>query len=192
MSVKTLNDITVNQLIEIQGMDTSSLSGQKLLLKVLYGVDADNLPLDEFLELCGKAVELFNTGDKTFKQTVEVGGVTFHAKELTSFSTREFIDFDTLAKDGKENFRTILALIYGNDEFDGMEYVEATKKKAEILGNMDAGTALGAIDFFTKALLQYVNNTLLSSAAAKKLMEKNPEMRKSMNLLQTYLAGAGN
>lgn len=192
MSVKTLNEITVNNLIEIQGIDMSSLSGQKQLLKVLYGVDADNLPLDEFLELCGQTVELFNTGDKTFKPTIEVDGVTFHAKELTSFSTREFIDFDTLAKDSKENFKTILALIYSNDEFDGMDYVEATKKKAEILGNMDAGTASGAIDFFTKALLQYVNNTLLSSAAAKKLMEKNPEMRKSMDLLQTYLAGAGN
>ena len=192
MKPKTLNDLTVKDLIKIQRIDPTTLTGQKELIECIYKVNTDDMPIDEFLTACAEVVDVMSKGDKSFKKTLSINEHRFEAKELNDFSTREFIDFDTLAKDSKENITTLLALIYDCDEFKSLNYVEAIKKKADILMDMDAGAALGALDFFSSRLLSFVNNTLLSSEVAKRMMETNPEMKKAMNKIQDYLDGAGN
>lgn len=189
---KTLNDLNVRKLLKIQKIDPATLTGQKELIECIYNVKTDDMPIDEFLTACAEVVELMNSGDKSFKYEITIDGHKFTAKELNDFSTREFIDFDTLAKDSKENITTLLALIYDCEEFDSLDYIIAIKRKSEILMDMDAGAALGALDFFSKRLLSFVNNTLLSSEVAKRMVETNPEMKKAMNQIQTFLDGAGN
>lgn len=189
---KTLNDLTVRKLLKIQKIDPATLTGQKELIECIYGVKADDMPIDEFLTACAEVVELMNSGDKSFKYEITIDGHKFVAKELNDFSTREFIDFDTLAKDSKENLTTLLALIYDCEELNSLDYITAIKRKSEILMDMDAGAALGALDFFSSRLLSFVNNTLLSSEVAKRMIETNPEMKKAMNQIQTFLDGAGN
>lgn len=189
---KTLNDLNVRKLLKIQKINSATLTGQKELIECIYGVKADDMPIDEFLTACAEVVEMMSSGDTSFKYEIIIDGYKFTAKELNEFSTREFVDFDTLAKDSKENLTTLLALIYDCENFESLNYVDAVRHKSEILMDMDAGAALGALDFFSKRLLSFVNNTLLSSEVAKRMVETNPEMKKAMNQIQTFLDGDGN
>ena len=117
--------------------------------------------------------------------------VVFEAKDITSFSTREFIDFDTLAGEGKNaNIPLLLAIIYSK----GVEgdYEATMRQNAQIMENMSADTALAAITFFSKALLEYVSTTVGSSEEARQMMEKNPELKNQMTKIKAFLDGAGN
>ena len=183
--------MNVEQLVAIQNINANNLDGQKKLVEIMFGVDPLTLPFDEFLVMTAKIPQLFSEMDKTFKPEVDIDGVKFYAKELTSFSTREFIDFDTLAKEGNGAIPTLLALIYTNEEYAGKEYVAGIKEKAEIMKKMDAGTALGAINFFSRALLEYVRNLAVSSPKAKEMMEKNPAMKEAMEKMTRFLDGDG-
>lgn len=189
----TLNDITVKQLIAIQSVKPDTMKGQKEAVEIIFGVNADDMDIEEFFDKATQMSDLFTKGDKSFKRDIVIDGVSLKAKDIKDFSTREFIDFDTLAQDdSKTNMTTLLALIYTNEDFDNMDYIESIGRKRELVEKMDAGTALGAIDFFSKALLRYIKNIAVSSPAAREMMETNPKMKKQMEMINNYLDGAGN
>lgn len=188
----TLNDITVKQIMEVQNINPTTLDGQRKLIQCIFGIDPANLPFDEFLLKTAEIPEIFKVGDRSFKKDIEVAGVKLTARAIDQLSTREFIDFDTLAKEGNTALPTLLAIIYTNEHYSEMEYIAGVKEKAALLMDLDAGTALGAIDFFSHALLEFVKNIVDSSPKAKEMMEKNPTMREAMAKMKAFLAGAGN
>ena len=85
----------------------------------------------------------------------------------------------------------MLALIYHAENEEG-DYVEQTKKKAEIFEDLPADIAVAAVSFFSVGLLKYVKDTVLSSEAASRMMKKNPKMREMMEQLEDLINGAGN
>ena len=187
---KTFNDLTIKQVMQFQGIDTSTLSGQKQLCEIIFGVDPETLPLDEFLEMIGSLPEFFGKLHKTFKPEITLSGKVFKAQRMEDMQTKEFIDFDTLSEKSNEQAPMLLALIYAQEELDKLEYPENVKAKAKILEDMPAGEALGALDFFTRKLLRYVRNIADSSDKAKELM-KNPKMKEAMETMGKFLSEDG-
>jgi hypothetical protein len=200
-SIKSWSDITVGQLIELKKLDlehkSNTLATQSQLIKLLYGADADNMPFDEYMDKVMEITEAFSTPLKgDYKPQVELCGKVYKAVPIENFTTREFTDFDTLARDNNDNnLPLLLALIYRSDDeqTDKDKYSESVKEKSKLFAdNMDAVTAVGAVSFFTNALLQYLRTTLLSSEKARMMMESDPKMKESMRILQDYLGGVGN
>lgn len=200
-SIKSWSDITVGQLIAIKKLDlehkSNTLATQSQLIKLLYGADADNMPFDEYMDKVMEITEAFSTPLKgDYKPQVELCGKVYKAVPIENFTTREFTDFDTLARENNDdNLPLLLALIYRSDDEknDKGEYTETITHKSKLFAdNMDATTAVGAVSFFTNALLQYLRTTLLSSEKARMMMESNPKMKESMRMLQEYLDGVGN
>lgn len=191
---KTFNDITIGTIMQIQNMDTTTLEGQKRLCEIIYGVNVDSMPLDEFLQMIATLPEVFNGWKKEFKPVVEVQGKEFVVKTMEQFTTKEFIDFDTLSDKASEQAPLLLSLMYSNEELDKLEYPENVKAKAQILVDMPAGVALGALDFFVTKLLGFVNNTVASSPAAKEVLMKDPKMKEAMEMVKRFLSqdGGGN
>lgn len=191
---KTFNDITIGTIMQIQNLDTTTLEGQKRLCELIYGVNVDSMPMDEFLQMIGTLPEFFNGWKKEFKPVVEVQGKEFVAKTMEQFTTKEFIDFDSLSDKASEQAPLLLSLMYSNEELDKLEYPENVKAKAQILVDMPAGVALGALDFFVTKLLGFVNNTVASSPAAKEALMKDPKMRAAMEMMTRFLSqdGGGN
>ena len=202
----TLNDITVKQIMEVQNINPTTLDGQRKLIQCIFGIDPANLPFDEFLLKTAEIPEIFKVGDRSFKKDIEVSGVKLTARAIDQLSTREFIDFDTLAKEGNTALPTLLAIIYTNEHYSKMEYIAGVKEKAALLMDLDAGTALGAIyqvrgyDMSNVSFIQTNNGWIVfdvlmckeDMAAAKELMEKNPAMKEAMTKMKAFLAGAGN
>lgn len=198
--IESWKDITVGQLIEIRKLNiennADSIATQSALIRILYGENAENL---SFVDYMDKVMEISNALNSPlkgeYKAEFELGGIEFKAKPIEEFSTREFTDFDTLARENNdENLPMLLALIYwGSDDvgYDNDHYVDCIRAKAEFLKDLDAVTAVGAVGFFTNALLAYLNNTILSSEAARTMIESNPKMKEQMKVLRDFLDGVG-
>ena len=199
--IESWSDVTVRQLIEIKKLDldntANTIGTQNKLVEILFGVKADDMQFDEYME---KVLAVGETLGKplvgVYKPKFVFNGFEFEAVPIETFTTREFTDFDTLARENNtENFPLLLALIYRGSEdggYDKDHYSDCVKAKAEFLKDLDAVTAVGAINFFTNALLRYLKDTIASSDAAKAMMKKNPKMMESMKMLEDYLAGVGN
>lgn len=199
--IESWSDVTVRQLVEIKKLDldntANTIGTQNKLVEILFGVKADTMPFDEYMEKVLSVSEVLGKPlVGVYKPKFEFEGCEFEAVPIESFTTREFTDFDALARENNtENFPLLLALIYrgsGDDKYNKDNYSDCIKEKAEFLENLDVVTAIGAINFFINALLHYLKDTIVSSDAAKAMMEKNPKMMESMKMLEDYLAGAGN
>lgn len=191
------SDINVRQLVQLQDIKGDNVAAQNKVIQILCGVTDDELSFADFMWLSIALSEALSQpkSDKFQKNVVlkndENFDVVFEAKDITSFSTREFIDFDTLAGEGKNaNIPLLLAIIYSK----GVEgdYEATMRQNAQIMENMSADTALAAITFFSKALLEYVSTTVGSSEEARQMMEKNPELKNQMTKIKAFLDGAGN
>lgn len=190
--INSFKDITVKQFIELQGITGETMEDQKKIIEIIFNVNVDTLSIDKFFELASRVPDIFSSMNKRVLKNIKIGDTTLTITEITNFSTKQFVDFDTLAKDGKENLLTLLALIYSNDEFDKMDYFQAIETKRELLKEIPAEEALGALDFFIEKLLTYVKNTVDSSPVATMMMTK-PEVKAQMDLLDKYLStSAGN
>lgn len=199
--IESWSDVTVRQLIEIKKLDldntANTIGTQNKLVEILFGVKADDMQFDEYMEkVLAVSKVLSEPLVGVYKPKFEFDRREFEAVPIETFTTREFTDFDTLARENNaENFPLLLALIYrGSDDdcYDKDHYSDCVKDKAEFLKDLDVVTAVGAINFFTNALLRYLKDTIVSSDAAKVMMEKNPKMKESMKMLEDYLAGVGN
>lgn len=191
------SDINVRQLVQLQDIKGDNVAAQNKVIQILCGVTDDELSFSDFMWLSIALSEALSSpkSDKFQKNVVlkndENLDVVFEAKDITSFSTREFIDFDTLAGEGKNaNIPLLLAIIYSK----GVEgdYEATMRQNAKIMENMPADTALAAITFFSKALLEYVSTTVGSSEEARQMMKKNPELKNQMTKIKAFLDGAGN
>lgn len=191
------NDINVRQLVQLQDIKGDNVAAQNKVIQILCGVTDDELSFSDFMWLSIALSEALSSpkSDKFQKNVVmkdaEGLDIVFEAKDIKDFSTREFIDFDTLAGEGKNaNIPLLLAIIYSK----GVEgdYEEKMRQNAKIMENMPADTALAAITFFSKALLQYVSTIVGSSEEARQMMEKNPELKNQMTKIKAFLDGAGN
>lgn len=198
-TIESWKDITLNQMVELRKLEgkINTLAGQRELMKIMLDVDANEIPFDEYVEQVFKLQEALNKPfSKTYHPTITIDGVQYKAKDIKEFSTREFTDFDSLAReDDSINFGLLLAIIYRpeGEKLTAENYEETIRKRAEVFGEkMDADTAVGAVSFFTKSLLHYLRSTIVSSPAAKEMMEKNPQMKESMKTLEDFLAGDGN
>lgn len=190
-------DINVRQLVQLQDIKGENVAAQNKVIQILCGVTDDELSFSDFVWLSIALSEALSKpkSDKFQKNVVlkdaEGLDIVFEAKDITSFSTREFIDFDTLAGEGKNaNIPLLLAIIYSK----GVEgdYEATMRQNAQIMENMSADTALAAITFFSKALLEYVSTLVGSSEEARQMMEKNPELKNQMTRIKAFLDGAGN
>lgn len=186
--VKSFKDITVEQFIALQGIKGETMEDQKKIIEIIFSVNPDSLPIDEFFNLASRIPDIFSGMNKKVLKSIKTGGVTLTLKDIKDFSTKEFIDFDTLAKDGKENLLTLLALMYSNDEFDEMDYFQSIETKKELLKEIPAEEALGALDFFIVGLMAYVKNIVDSSPVVTKMMTTKPEVKAQMDLLNEYLS----
>lgn len=186
--LKSFSDISTEQFIALQGIKGETMEDQKKIIKIVFDVNADELSIDKFFEFANRISDIFSSMSKKVNNTIIIDGIELHLRDIKDFSTKEFIDFDTLAKDGKENLLTLLALMFSNDDFDKMDYLQSIETKKELLKGIPAEEALGALDFFTLQLLTYVSNMVDSSPEAKKVMTQNPELQAQMTLLEGYIS----
>lgn len=190
-------DINVRQLVQLQDIKGDNVAAQNKVIQILCGVTDDELSFSDFMWLSIALSEALSKPKETkFQKIVSMEDcegtiVVFEAKDIKDFSTREFIDFDTLAGEGKnDNIPLLLAIIYSK----GVEgdYEATMRQNAQIMENMPSDTALAAITFFSKALLEYVSTIVGSSEEARQMMEKNPELKNQMTKIKAFLDGAGN
>lgn len=190
------DDITVRQLMEIEELNDESADMQKLskIAAILLDVDKDeilSLEIDEFLTLLNEVADVMSAKQTAkFQANITLDGVSYKAKSIEEFSTREFTDFDTLSADGKKNLPMLLALIYHSED-EGTDYVKETQEKAEKFLNLPASIAIEAVRFFSLKLLEYVKSTVFSSPAAQMMMEKNPKIKDQMQEVEALISGDG-
>lgn len=194
------DEITVNQLVKIEQLNNEEVSLNKMtkIASILLDVEEDTLlsiEIGEYMTLLQNISELMGstTPNSKFQPKITLDGVTYTAVEVQEWTTREFTDFDTLSSD-KTNLPLLLALIYRveGEELNSENYTATIKERASKFETLPASVAIGAISFFTKSLLTYINNTLSSSEAVRNQMEKNPKIAEAMNKLQVLTAGDGN
>ena len=190
------DDITVRQLMMIEELNDDSADMQKLskIAAILLDVEKDEilqLEIDEFISLINEVADVMSSKQTAkYQPNITLDGVSYKAKSIEEFSTREFTDFDTLSAEGKKNLPMLLALIYHSED-EGDDYVKVTNEKAEKFLNLPASIAIEAVRFFSFELLKYVRNTVFSSPAAQEIMKKNPQIAEQMKEVETLINGAG-
>lgn len=190
---ENMGEITVNQFVSLQEINPENVESYEKVIEKMCKINPKELSFNDFIQISLLLAQGIATNTKkSFQKEIIIDGDTYTAKDLKDFSTREFIDFETIAIGEEPNkIQTLLALIYQEKEQEG-EYVEAVRKRADIFGEkLDAETATAALSFFSKSLLLYVKDTLVCSEAAKKQMETNPKLKEAVEQLEALFGGGG-
>lgn len=193
-------DIKISRLKKIQNYLSTehkqSVSELTAAVSVFIGVPANevtNWPVDFLLAVYSDCVQFMSLSSDVNTDTLVLKSGTYPKRQIETFTTKEFIDYDTLAVDATSNISLLLALEYfpgaGEDE-----YVDSIKKFAdEIENEVDAEFALSSLKSFSEALLKFViSSEVFSSPAALKEMEKNPKLKSQIATLKSLIDGDGN
>ena len=149
-----------------------------------------------------------------FFPIIELDGVKYGFKSLTSMTTGEYIDLERLAKNPTENLEEIMAILYRpivKNKFSGIKwafkstykvalgeaenlfkYYEVEKydnskrgEQAKLLSNVPASIGLGALSFFLVLAAYYSASTSLSSLPPKQQMMEVEKTNKQMASVST-------
>ena len=144
-----------------------------------------------------------------FFPIIELDGVKYGFKSITSMTTGEYIDLERLAENPNENLEEIMAILYRpivKNRFSGIKwafkstykvalgeaenlfkYYEIEKydnskrgEQAKILSNIPASIGLGALSFFLVLATYYSASSSLSSLPPKQQMKEVEKMNKEM------------
>lgn len=144
-----------------------------------------------------------------FFPIIELDGVKYGFKSITSMTTGEYIDLERLAENPNENLEEIMAILYRpivKNRFSGIKwafkstykvalgeaenlfkYYEIEKydnskrgDQAKILSNIPASIGLGALSFFLVLATYYSASSSLSSLPPKQQMKEVEKMNKEM------------
>jgi hypothetical protein len=144
-----------------------------------------------------------------FFPIIELDGVKYGFKSITSMTTGEYIDLERLAENPNENLEEIMAILYRpivKNKFSGIKwafkstykvalgeaenlfkYYEIEKydnskrgEQAKILSNIPASIGLGALSFFLVLATYYSASSSLSSLPPKQQMKEVEKMNKEM------------
>lgn len=149
-----------------------------------------------------------------FFPIIELDGVKYGFKSITSMTTGEYIDLERLAENPNENLEEIMAILYRpivKNRFSGIKwafkstykvalgeaenlfkYYEIEKydnskrgDQAKILSNIPASIGLGALSFFLVLATYYSASSSLSSLPPKQQMKEVEKMNKEMASVNT-------
>jgi hypothetical protein len=149
-----------------------------------------------------------------FFPIIELDGVKYGFKSITSMTTGEYIDLERLAENPNENLEEIMAILYRpivKNRFSGIKwafkstykvalgeaenlfkYYEIEKydnskrgEQAKILSNIPASIGLGALSFFLVLATYYSASSSLSSLPPKQQMKEVEKMNKEMASVST-------
>ncbi len=149
-----------------------------------------------------------------FYPIIELDGVKYGFKSITSMTTGEYIDLERLAVNPNENLEEIMAILYRpivKNKFSGIKwafkstykvalgeaenlfkYYEVEKydnskrgEQAKILSNIPASIGLGALSFFLVLATYYSASSSLSSLPPKQQMMAVEKMNKEMASVNT-------
>jgi hypothetical protein len=149
-----------------------------------------------------------------FFPIIELDGVKYGFKSITSMTTGEYIDLERLAENPNENLEEIMAILYRpivKNRFSGIKwafkstykvalgeaenlfkYYEIEKydnskrgEQAKILSNIPASIGLGALSFFLVLATYYSASSSLSSLPPKQQMKEVEKMNKEMASVNT-------
>ena len=149
-----------------------------------------------------------------FFPIIELDGVKYGFKSITSMTTGEYIDLERLAENPNENLEEIMAILYRpivKNKFSGIKwafkstykvalgeaenlfkYYEIEKydnskrgEQAKILSNIPASIGLGALSFFLVLATYYSASSSLSSLPPKQQMKEVEKMNKEMASVNT-------
>ncbi len=149
-----------------------------------------------------------------FYPIIELDGVKYGFKSITSMTTGEYIDLERLAVNPNENLEEIMAILYRpivKNKFNGIKwafkstykvalgeaenlfkYYEVEKydnskrgEQAKILSNIPASIGLGALSFFLVLATYYSASSSLSSLPPKQQMMAVEKMNKEMASVNT-------
>ena len=149
-----------------------------------------------------------------FYPIIELDGVKYGFKSITSMTTGEYIDLERLAVNPNENLEEIMAILYRpivKNKFSGIKwafkstykvalgeaenlfkYYEIEKydnskrgEQAKILSNIPASIGLGALSFFLVLATYYSASSSLSSLPPKQQMMAVEKMNKEMASVNT-------
>ena len=144
-----------------------------------------------------------------FYPIIELDGVKYGFKSLTSMTTGEYIDLERLAKSPVENLEEIMAILYRpitKNKFSGIKwafksthkialgeaenlfkYYEVEKydnskrsEQANKLSNIPASIGLGALSFFLVVGTYYSASSSLSSLPPKQQMKEVKKMNQEL------------
>jgi len=144
-----------------------------------------------------------------FFPIIELDGVKYGFKSITSMTTGEYIDLERLAENPNENLEEIMAILYRpivKNKFSGIKwafkstykvalgeaenlfkYYEVEKydnskrgEQAKVLSNIPASIGLGALSFFLVLATYYSASSSLSSLPPNQQMMEVKKMNKEM------------
>ena len=190
------SEVSIRQLIEINEVkDNLSFNNYLKVAATLTGAtekEIKALPVEEFVKVIDEVNEFFQTAPAVvLRKSITLNGHEYHLRDIGDYSTGDFIDADTLATgDDKDKVPLLLALAYTESGVENTP--DNIKERANRLLGLDCETALGGLDFFSKALLKFALNTVESSNSARmneKTKKKLEEWKKQIIALTD---GGGN
>lgn len=193
------DEITVRQLVEMEQLGTdgpNDIDRSTKLLSIVTETPEEvikRFDIGDYIDLVADLSSVMAAANVSkYQERITIGDETFTATDVRSWATREFVDFDTLARD-KGNIPILLALIYRKDGeiLDGEHYATTIRQRSQMFENLPASVAIGAIRFFTKNLLDYISNTLLSSGTAREVMKRHPKLREMLMKASELTDGVG-
>lgn len=176
--IKSWNQITLQQFMTITEMQIAEPDAEKYTRKVieyLYDIDPLQIPYTDYLTMIRGLNEFFSkpiTELKISKNGEYIINDTCYILDINpaSFTTAQYIDFTTFAKDGKFNYIDMLSAVLipkGHIYNDGYD-MDKTKSD---LGSMPVDSALGIVGFFLKWSKASIK-TILRFLTSKKRMKK--------------------
>lgn len=176
--IKSWNQISLQQFMTITEMQIAEPDAEKYTRKVieyLYDIDPLQIPYTDYLTMIRGLNEFFSkpiTELKISKNGEYIINDTCYILDINpaSFTTAQYIDFTTFAKDGKFNYIDMLSAVLipkGHIYNDGYD-MDKTKSD---LGSMPVDSALGIVGFFLKWSKASIK-TILRFLTSKKRMKK--------------------
>lgn len=182
--IQSYKDITVAELVkvaEMKDIDLNSVAASRQLVSIFYG-DPDTMSVEDFWNCYWEITAiLYQKPEPQPIDSFVLDGVEYKVREFAETDTRTYTDFSDLSKQNpQQNLPLLLALSF-TDGSDETNYTEAIQARAEKFNQLDAETALNALNFILSVWQTLMRSILdcLGSQADEATKKKVEELRKA-------------
>lgn len=182
--IQSYKDITVAELVkvaEMKDIDLNSVAASRQLVSIFYG-DPDTMSVEDFWNCYWEITAiLYQKPEPQPIDSFTLDGVKYKVREFAETDTRTYTDFSDLSKQNpQQNLPLLLALSF-TDGSDETNYTEAIQARAEKFNQLDAETALNALNFILSVWQTLMRSILdcLGSQADEATKKKVEELRKA-------------
>lgn len=160
---KSWDDITVSQymaLMDLNSNDYAEIIDKGIcMVDIVYDVDARNISYTDFNKLLKTLDFIGERPPKTkAKASYKLNGVKYDLDlDYANFTTSQYIDFTTYRKDNDcIGMLSVVLIPSGHKYMDGYDI----EKVKDDVGTMSVTDAMGVLNFFMTASVQFIRLTL--------------------------------